>query len=187
MRSLTVIVLFSASFLACSRSRSSNRIDYIKVLKEGSSATVTDYNRGIGLDQYLFYSFDKDSVVYRSFVNEMPSISKTFVGSFGNSFYRDTLLMLVDVLENGRNGLYVADSGMYIDPDPATFHLEYRDRFGVHRRTFVTIDNDTLSRFAWFLVRLPSMSWPKQLSNDSLFNSEAEIIEAAKANGTYYR
>ena len=187
MKSILIIAITFCTLSACSGSRSPEDVTYIKVLKEQPADTITTLNSGIALDEYLYYSFVNDSVVYRSVSYDFPRNSRTLVGQFRNTSYVDTLLLLAKVLANEQNGLLLVDSTMFVDPDPATFHIEYKDRFGIHRRSFVAIGNDTLHRFAWFLNRLPDMPWPKREGSESLFNSEAEIIEAAKANGTFSR
>jgi hypothetical protein len=151
---LIILVVFSV-LSACSGNRSSKNIIYVKVLREQPADSVTAVNNGIALDQYLYYSFVNDSVVYRCVSYNVPLRNRTFVGRFGGTSYRDTLLLLAKVLANVKNGLLLVDSTMFIDPEPAIFHLEYKDRFGIHRRTFVCSGNDTLGSFAWFLAQLP--------------------------------
>jgi hypothetical protein len=161
-------------------------IAYIKVLTEGSADSLTAYNKGLGLHNYLYYEPQKDSAVLRFIKNWEPEEYKTYIGHFNNESYKDTLLTLVSLLRNYSNGHLpnqdlVSGTVSYCG---ASFYVEFKDREGVHNYSFYTV-NDTLSQFDNFFHRLVSLPWKRQVFKDTIVDGEKEIVNAVKGTGRY--
>jgi hypothetical protein len=170
--------------LGCSTKDRVDDIIYIKMLTEGSADSITVYNKGVTLHNFLYYEPQKDSVVYRFIQKADPLQYKTYVGRFENSQYMDTILNLVSFLRDYRNGHLPPpkyDDPMYCG---ATFYVEFKDQKGIHYKTFIT-EGDTLSQFSDFFHRLESLPWQRKVVGNNILNEDREIVDVMKGVGTY--
>lgn len=176
-----------ALLLGCATKRLDNDIIYIKALTAQEADSITSYNKGLGLDSYFYYEPKKDSVVLQFSEPSNPQRYKTYVGTFNNDYYLDTLLNLIEKLKRHPDG-FLPDttpigSVNYCGP---ALYVEYKDSKGIHNYGFTLVDgNDTLDRFYNFYNNLLNLRWENKVINNKLINAESEIVEALKRVGVY--
>lgn len=187
MKFLFSINILFALLLGCSTKQSGKDIEYIKILTEGLSDTITSYNKGLGLSSYLYYEPKNDSVVLRSIEAVEPHRYKTHVGKFSNEHYLDTLLRLLKKLRQHPDG-FLPDttpigSVNYCGP---AFYVVYKDSKGIHNYGFTLVDgNDTLDQFYNFYSNLLDLQWENKIVDNFIINADYEIVEATKKVGIY--
>ncbi len=180
-----VVALIIFTLICCTNKEEVAKISYIKVLTEGSADSVTLYNKGLGLDNFLYYEPQKDSAVLRLFDESEPFKYKTYIGKFNNKKYLDSLLALINFLRLHGSG--------YITPDSlpknstycgASYFVVYKDEKGVHGNGFL-LDRDLLYQFDNFFHRLPSLPWKRKIIDHEVVDGDYEIVNAVKQAGVY--
>jgi hypothetical protein len=189
MKILLAIMIASFLHLSCSNRQSERDFLYIKVISTGLADTFTVYNKGLGLNNYAYYDFGKDSLIYRYVIDvdlerDMNEY-KTYVGHLADPQYLDTIRNLIQFLKGYGNGIIfdtIPDGDTYCGPE---FYVEFEDSEGLHYNLFTLNGNDTLSQFSNFFYRLPTRPWQKKEVGNGMVRADNEIVHAMNRLGLY--
>jgi hypothetical protein len=179
---ICLIILFSA-LLGCINK--THQYKYIKIQTITEADSVTDLNKGVKTENFLYYNPVENRVVFRF---AQPSDSKkfnTYTGYLPKKGYVDTISALVTLLKHHKNGFvanFLDTTGTYCGP---TFHAEYADESGTHFIDFIIDDNDTLDRFCNLFYELENLPWKKQKVDNRFVDETGEVIKLLKGDGSY--
>ena len=188
MRDHLILILLILLQLGCSTKHYKDEVEYIKIITFSHADSVTPYNKGQGLFNYLYFDPKKDSVILRIPVRIESDtiIYKTSIGQFNDYLYLDTLFSAVKKLRREHVGIIPDRSGYgdagYSGP---TFYFEFKDKDGLFYYYFQLDGNDTLYRFSKFFHRLDELSWKRETVKNRLINSDSETVSAFKRLGVY--
>lgn len=164
-----------------------NHYNYVKILTITKADSVTDINKGLKTENYLYYYPEKNYAVFRFVQPTQPDIFHTYTGHFQKKQYADTISALVSLLKRHKEGFIpnsLDTNGMYCGP---FFYVEYSDSTGIHHNRFIIDANDTLNNFDHFFYDLEKLPWKKVLVNNNFVDETGEIVNMLKAAGSYER
>lgn len=159
----------------CSR-RNKHGIEYVKAFTIYRTDSINDYNKGLGLNWFLFHDFNTDSSISRFPITTEPTVFKTYAGKL-NSAYVDTLIKTMEFLRKFPNGTIQAKDSisMYSGPE---FFMEFKDADGIHIYNFI-LEAPPLYEFSGFFFRVKELAWTKKEVNNNIINSDKEAVNAA--------
>lgn len=161
--------------------------NYIKVLTITKTDSITDVNKGLKTENFLYYDPENDYAIVRLFHSANPDVYHTYKGHFKNKKYADSVAVLVSFLRK-RNEVHISP----IPDSNAWYHgpylyVEYSDSTGLHYKHFIGDAYDTLDYFCFFFYNLEKLPWKKELVDNSYVNETEEVVKMLKAIGSYDR
>ncbi len=161
--------------------------EYIKIIDFWPTDSVTVYNRGYGLGNYLYYEPQRDSLTYRNLIYiKNDSIKyETFVTNLKGSHFDDSLNILIEALGKYASGYTydtTDDGATYCGP---TYYIEYKKGNKITYYGVAYGDNDTLNRFCDVYSKTDFTDLKRTYINNSLIHAEREVIGALKMLGEY--
>lgn len=191
---LACYILFAYS---CSTRSKLDDFEYIKVITFTDPDSLTQFNKGCGLQQYFQYTPKDDSLVYRFGKYRGPDQQpesqwdfNTYIGKLADSFNLEPLISLVHLLKKHPNG-EVLTNNFFKNTDAAycgpTYHLECKSPDGFHYYTFICDGNDTLENFSVFFEDFKDRKWNKVRINNTRLNGDSVAVATLKNMGAYDR
>lgn len=183
MKQITRILIF---FLLAGCSSRETDYSYIKIFSIDRAAKVTSYNKGMSINNYLYYSPSNDSV-FLKYMQDSPDSFNYYTGSFKDLSYTDTLYNLISYLSyasSEKPSTFIALNHEGIVDDGTL--IEYKDSKGIHYKLFKNENlNDSIRKAIKLIHKLETSKWNKTKVNDTQFNDTIEVVNFLKGLGVY--
>ncbi len=189
MKRCLIILSFSVLFFTCSTKQKSDTIDYIKIITFCSPDTVTLYNKGLGLENFVYYEPAKDSLIYKELIDIDTIKHKTYIAKLEGTNYIDSFINLVNALKKYGNGT-IADTTQhgndyaYCGP---IFYVEYKTNKEIHYKYFMIDKDQAFNRFSHFFFHLREYPLKRKFVDNKLVNGDKEMVAAMVRLGKYER
>lgn len=183
MKQSVCLIICLIGLIGCSNNH--HHYNYIKILTITKTDSVTDLNKGLKTENFLYYSPESDYAIFRFARPAEPETYHTYTGHFRKKEFADTIASLVSLLKHNKEvfvPVSLDTNGMYCGP---LFYVEYSDSTGLHYNKFIIDRNDTLDNFCDFFYRLEELSWHKELVNNTTVDETGEIVKMLKGTGSY--
>jgi hypothetical protein len=189
MTSRILILLLTFSHLSCFSKVEGSDIEYIKVISLGDPDSISLYNKGVTLEEYLYYKPEDDSLVHSVF-NETDAVyNYVLISRTSNQGVNDTINKLIALLKWRPNGFVdstkisnLYDGGAYCGP---TLYVQLKEGKAIHYYSFILGSNDTLREFSDLFFRLNSSGSQKQSLKMDAKDRDSVAVSMLKGLGYY--
>jgi hypothetical protein len=178
-----LVILIIISFTACQPKSRKLEVSYFKVLNTGYADSITPYNKGISLGDYVYYDAENDSLICRYLANGNSGRYNAFTSNL-SPIWLDDVYNAIGFLKQNPSGLLPVPHEDYLYCGP-TLYVEFEDAKGIHYYAVQMGINEALDRFIKLFFELRNLAPHRTAVEASFRDGESEAVEAWSNLGKY--
>jgi len=185
MKTFLSIQLILLLCFSCHTKGGLDDVAYIKVFSIGRADSVTRYNKGMGMYQYILYHPGSDSLLLRTPLSLEEKSYATYAGLLNSQKVRDTFEQLISALRKYPHPITFDTTNTgdtYCGPD---YYAEFRDSEGIKYYNFIYGTDEELNRFSDFFDRQPRLKWKGKKVSNNRVDVDREVVGAMIRLGVY--
>jgi hypothetical protein len=178
-----IIYLLLLLFLGCAQQE--QEYSYIKIFKSSPTDSVNSYNKGLGLSSFVFYSPKNDSFFYSSLSGSNKTQFETYTAQTKSTDYPVIFNSIVYSFKTKPNGIIqdkIPSGSTYCGPE---YYLEFVNKGKTYYFVFILDGDPSFKLVDSLFTHMNERSTFKKVSENSYFNPDTEVVNAAKKLGVY--